>query len=634
MRAVVPLLLVAATSCAKPVELTVVAPAGAAVLVSPTGAIVRPLPLGARLQGTKDDGWWKVEGGVVRGEHVAPFPIAAQPRFVVVHAAPRTAAPARDAKATAWFPIATKVYVADAHGAGGFTALVDGGKVAGFLPAAALAAQLPPVAEVRGRAEAALRALDLAAARAEIEDALRVDAKDARTVRLAAALLADVDWSRSRKLAAQAPEAPWPDAPPSSPVVGPGRAYAAASALRVRAKADAKARVVAKLPIGAAVDVVSVAGAWARVRVVAPAVGVAASAPAVAVVDGSTAGVVASSSPPPAAPAVEGFVARVYLDGAPVDAARLVAAADALPPTQQDLRVLLLERATLAAPEDRSLPPRLLDAALAAARSPAAVLAARAKIAHEQVRGDAPLALTLAYGCRGDRAQAELVDVDELPDDAKELPTAACFVDVPVEPPCPPQYGYYCCAGAEEDEAVDGHCTAEAKEFAEEVERKRAAHAEEVAEHAKKLGVLAHAIDGGPQLRVVVENAGVAPRRIEDAWLYRYVVSATGRCNHVDEVRRVDLDVEKLSLPIVAAGATADVWLPVSRYDGAVYGVVLAADRAAARAAVEGLPLPVAPSTTPMHGDPDRPLPPPAAPVVGVETHGPIPWCAIVECET
>lgn len=590
----------------KPVEVTVVAPEAVIRNAATSDApVLATLKMGDTLAARLGKLGWKTtlpDGtkGFLAGDAVAPFPIAATPAFVVAPFAARL--PAQDAElrtVTGKFPIGTKVEIV--RGAAWlkpeFVAMIEGGKVTGFLIARTIADEQPTAPDLVAAARADLLEGNYDGAVTNAERAHAFDPKDRPALALAAALRrarGDVEAGElEKKLAALPGSGPKPPAPRIAVEAGKD-AFVGASTLALRKAPSTDAPVLARLSINTPVSVVAIEGEWAHVRWEGtPDSGkpleldlfgvkkVAGSAAPDAAVAAATAAPVGAVTPDGAVPLTDGWLAAGYLSPVHLEASGLAAEAKKLIAAMKPLEAVgLLERRVALAPHDAAATKELLAAAL---QTDQFLVAAYAALALAKRTGDldgiAVDVIELAYGCRGDVTKAAIVSPQSIEDEVlKRAPRNACAVNVDVEGPCDPCDEYY----EDYDPAQEGDSEEERQARAAERAAARAEakaesermHQEEVEASTQFVAKLVELFPSGPMLHVRLRNrtaARTVPRTLQ---VYSVpVVTLSGHDEHEAPYSLETLKVEDVKVPSLGPQESLELWIPVPEYIGMEYGI-------------------------------------------------------------
>lgn len=478
----------------------------------------------------------------------------------------------------------------------GLLAVVEGGAPVGFVPADHFADHPPTAAEIFAHVMRGLRALDVEQAVDAARETLHLDPHHIAALEVMWASEVGDDWARAKEWKAKlkalrGEERPWPSLPVSP--VKPGGAFVTASNLRLRQEPSPTARVVAYLEIATPVVVESIdAQGWARVSVHQGEKIDLDSRERAAVVDAAV-----SAAPP--VRVLHGALKAEYLAPERPDETKLVEHARAAESQGlYDEATLWRQRHLALSGHTPELARAVVDDALRAERMSAAYFAARPpQAASAGTANGIRVALSLAFGCRGDpRAATEVVDTFDDTIDvervARELPSDACVVHVETKAPCAPDEPYdaaidFVGLGGDESELTPEQAVIVARRNAENA----ASHQERMAEHAAAVASfderqrrLAELFPSGPVLTIGIENAAAvgAPHTLYLAEI-TYEPSG-GECGGYALEGRA----ERLRpLPDVTLQKTAELLARVPRVQNVTYLVIAAIDEGAARREAE-----------------------------------------------
>lgn len=336
---------------------------------------------------------------------------------------------------------------------------------------------------------------------------------------------------------------PAPAAEPAPPAKLEPKAFVAASKLALRASASASAPALVLLPIGTPVEVLDPSGTFARVRVALP-------AKPVRVVEFDVSG--AETAPKirivPGGP-TEGFVAAAYLSNAPPDRAALVKSAESADAAE---RATALDRLA-ALTRDRATYARLAAAAFDAGRCTIAAYAAAVVGGRVDVLGGyAVEAFEIAYGCRGDRLEAQPVTPSDTELSRKKVPANACAVEVAAVEPCD-----FCPLGFESE---DSPAALREKRRVEKVQ----------AAYEKRKAALDALFRDGPYFHARLRRQAEPPGPLVAV----SVSTHAEECGDTPPPEDTGFEAHPLTLPNVQPGEAIDVWMKVPAYVGFVYGLV------------------------------------------------------------
>ncbi len=494
----------------------------------------------------------------------------------------------------------------------GFVAVFDKGRVSGFLPRETLVARPPPVERLWAECHAALERENDERARQLGQVARELYPEDARTLALATVLgLDEGEW--------MPPEL----SSPGSELPAPGTHVTPGATLHVGAPSLPllKRRVVAGLapeswlPINTPVLVLDVGGGWARVREAFP------GEPRARVGrEGSTRWRSRFHEPVEDDVPVgrEGYVVARYLEASPVDprALRALARSPRRKGSREEVLGLLVQ-ASAAEPWNRDTQREAFEWALGLKRAgsrshPARVLPVRAEavqvllegLAEEAFGGPAKapetpqLETALYYGCGGDVLAAEVFEEqdavvqDALGNGASVLPVDVCVraVDAAPPPPPPPPRHVACPELAKFSEDEDPPARRAALDREEAAARRQY---EEVLrpEFERRLKRLREHFPQGPYFCVSVSNPAPRPRVNLRVQYYALpaVEEACGSPSKRPQRATDSLRVGEVVVPYLASGAKAELCIEVPRYEGMLYGAVLAPDVKAAEVFVRRL---------------------------------------------
>lgn len=487
----------------------------------------------------------------------------------------------------------------------GFVAVFVKGRVTGFLPRGVLSEAPPPVERLLAEARAALEGRELERVQKLAWAARELYAGDARTLALVRALRLSEDEWMPPELVSPGAELPAPGAH-----VTPGASLYVGSPLLplFKRRSTAGAAPQSWLAINTAVLVLDVAGGWARVRETLPA--------EQAALVGRDGAVQWRSWPKEfeEQEAREGYVVARYLEDSPVDPRALRALARS-PRTKDspEETLALLERAFAAEPWNEEV--RLdafewaLKRKLAARLPPSAPLPVRADAVEVLMEGpslareafgvpaDAPevpgLEAVLYYGCGGDVLRAgvlseqDAVLQEELANGTSGLSADMCLKDVDAAPPQPPPR-HLACPEISGEEDTPEHRAALDRE---EAEARKQYETKLRPEFEARLKQLREHFPQGPYLCVTVSNP--APRPRVNLRVQYYGLPAVEEACESPSKRpppRADpLRVGEVVVPYLGSDAKVDLCIEVPRYEGMLYGVLLAPDVKAAELFIQRL---------------------------------------------
>ncbi|MBI5498562.1 MAG: hypothetical protein HY904_26410 [Deltaproteobacteria bacterium] len=500
-------------------------------------------------------------------------------------------------------PIGTELIVTDTPlhtKAGNFWAVVSGGQgVGGFIAEDVLASTAPSFDLTLQAARAALGNADLVGAAIDGERAAALSPLQREPLELLGAIYdAEANERRARRVRARlkdirkveeprradegeapAPAATEAAAPP--PTVG-SVVFVAATRLRLRERPDTGSRVLAELRVNTGVKVLAIEGTWARVAWTRSAGRADVASSAILELGSQSA---AAPAPVPSGAAangadvVEGWVSTGFLVFAAVSADALVKEAAALEKAGKRLdAVKRLARAVILLPTDAALLKRLVK--LAADERQYATAAFTA-VALRNLGLGTLAELRLAYGCRGqlDRVVWSWeggAAGGDTPDACLERvdPVGRCPPCAPRKPREDPNAERLAAAIASWQKATKTYDAAQKR------------HQKWAAEHDKELGRLREAFPYGPWLRAEVTGPTDGKLRAQKLFAYALPITLQVERNNAPGLELGKLMVSARDAPWPPAGKRGLVWVHLPDYGASVYGLVAAADAAAARKAI------------------------------------------------